>query len=414
MSVPRSLTRRGLAFLSAGAVLVAAGVLLGHRDLTRIGLLALGLLGVCHVMARMRSFELTTQRLVSPSRISVDELARTLVTVRNGGTFRTPVLLAEESLDPSLGDRPRFTIPPTGVGQVSEVEYTIRPHVRGVHPLGPLRVWVRDPFGLTSAARTAGGTDAVLVIPRIHPLTTGRSLGRGVGSEGSIPHQVALHGEDDQSIRDYREGDDLRRIHWPATARRDTLMVRQEDRPARRRAVILLDTRSAHHTGRGPTSSFEWFVTMAASIGAHALDLGYAVHLLTPDPTLDTGARSDDGLDTMLDTLAKVRPGDDDGFRAVLHAAHAVTGAGGLLVALVSGLDDTATRSLSALRQSGSTAIAFVHVPMSAGERARDLAGATRATLASAGWLALEVTGSEAPGRAWTAATDATLAGSLR
>ena len=58
---------------------------------------------------------------------------------------------------------------------------------------------------------------------------------------------VALHGEDDQTVREYRDGDDLRRIHWPATARTGELMVRQEDRPAKRRAVVVLDSRSSGH-----------------------------------------------------------------------------------------------------------------------------------------------------------------------
>ena len=62
------------------------------------------------------------------------------------------------------------------------------------------------------------------------PLAT-RIIG-GLGSEGSVPHMIALHGEDDVSVREYRDGDDLRRIHWPATARTGDLMVRQEERPA--------------------------------------------------------------------------------------------------------------------------------------------------------------------------------------
>lgn len=403
------LTQRGSAFLSSGLVLVLAGVLLGQPDLTRIGVLVLVLLTTCYVLGRLRPAQMTVERVVVPARLAVDDSARVLVSLHNEGEHRTPITLAEEKVQPSLGDRPRFTVPATGVGQFSEVEYSIRPHVRGLHPLGPLRIWTRDPFGLTSAGRTTAGSGAVLVVPRIHPLSTGRALGRGVGTEGTIPHQVALHGEDDQAIREYREGDDLRRIHWPATARTGDLMVRQEDRPARRRAVILLDDRAGGHRGQGPHSSFEWFVTMAASVGAHALDLGYAVHLLTPDPTVDAGTRNDEDLETMLDTLARIQPGADDGFRSVLHAAHAVTGTGGLLVALVTGMDDDATRALAALRQPGSTAIALVHVPSDDRSPQATLAGGTLASLVAAGWLAAPVTGSESPARVWGDLTGATL-----
>ena len=226
------LTQRGSAFLASGVVLLVAGLALGQRDLTRIGILVLALLLVCRTLARTGAPVLEVARVATPARMGVDETARISLSLHNVGQRRTALAVGEEILDPSLGDRPRFTIPPIGLGQFSEVEYSVRPHVRGAHPLGPLRVWTRDPFGITSAASIVEGTGSILVTPRIHPLTTGRALGRGVGTEGSIPHQVALHGEDDQSIRGYREGDDLRRIHWPATARMGELMVRQEDRPA--------------------------------------------------------------------------------------------------------------------------------------------------------------------------------------
>lgn len=406
---PKVLTQRGSAFLGSGLVLLVAGILLGQPDLTRIGILVLALLTTCFVLGRLRPAQMSVDRVVVPARLAVDEQARVIVSLHNEGEHRTPIALAEEKLQPSLGDRPRFLVPATGVGQFSEVEYAIRPHVRGLHPLGPLRIWTRDPFGLTSSGRTTEGAGAVLVIPRIHPLSTGRALGRGVGSEGTIPHQVALHGEDDQAIREYREGDDLRRIHWPATARTGDLMVRQEDRPARRRAVILLDNRSGAHQGRGATSSFEWFVTMAASVGAHALDLGYAVHLLTPDPSVDSGTRNDDHLEAMLDTLARIQPGPDDGLRSVLHGAHGVTGTGGLLVALVTGMADDTTRALAALRQPGSTAIALVHVPRDSSSADTARAGGTLASLVAAGWLAAPVTGSESPARVWGDLTGATL-----
>lgn len=402
----RVLTQRGSAFLTSGLVLLAAGVLLGQPDLTRVGVLLLSLLVICHILGHLRATEVTVHRTVLPNRISVDDTARVGLEIRNIGDQRTSWMLAEERLDPDLGDSPRLTIPPLGVGRVSTVEYTVRPPVRGLHPLGPLRIWRRDPFGLTSAAGTAPGSGALLVIPRIHPLEAGRILGRGIGDEGAIPHQVALHGEDDQAIREYRDGDDLRRIHWPATARTGSLMVRQEDRPARRRAVILLDSRAGGHRGHGASSSFEWFVTMAASVAAHAVGLGYAVHLLSADPGTDAGVRSDEDLDAMLDTLARVRVGPDDDFGAVLRAAHGITGAGGLLVALTTALDDDAGRALASLRQAGSTAIAFVHDPGTGAPGPRP-AGGTVAVLHASGWLTAGISGREPPSRMWAQVTGA-------
>lgn len=407
------LTQRGMGFLIAGAMLCAGGLLLGQPDLTRIGVLLLALLVGAHLVGRLRPTELATDRTVRPARLGVDDAAVVTVSMRNTGNRRTSLAMAEEELPPQLGDRPRFLVPPTGVGAVRDLEYTVLPHVRGVHPLGPLRIRIQDPFGLTSVPVPAQGRGSVLVVPRIHPLASTRQLGPAVGTEGSIPHQVALRGEDDASIRGYREGDDLRRIHWPATARTGELMVRQEDRPARRRAVVLLDSRTSAHGGRGREDTFEWAVTMAASITAHVADLGYAVQLLSADASADSGVRCDDSLDDVLETLARIGKSADDELRALLHGAHSLAGSGGLVVAIVGGTQDDAARALCALRQSGGTAIAFVVDP-SGRPQASGRAAATAATLSAAGWLTRSIDVSLPLALQWSAVASSTLVGAGR
>ena len=56
------------------------------------------------------------------------------------------------------------------------------------------------PFGLSLRAAAVSGGAELVVLPRVVPLPGGRSLGSGIGSEGSVPHMVALHGEDDQIV----------------------------------------------------------------------------------------------------------------------------------------------------------------------------------------------------------------------
>ena len=201
------------------------------------------------------------------------------------------------------------------------------------------------------------------MLPRIVPLGGGQPPGSGVGAEGAIPHMVALHGEDDVSIRSYRDGDDLRRIHWPATAKTGELMVRQEDRPARRRAAIVLDSRARGHHGSGTSGSFEWAVTACASVAAHLLDQGYAVHLISDETAEDSRASSAMEVDPLLDVLAMAETGSDDQFGDVLQSAHPVTASGGLVLAVVTDLDEELARRVASLRQPGGTALAIVLDP---------------------------------------------------
>ncbi len=424
----RTLTTRGSAFAGAGVVLVVVGVLLGQHDVTRAGVLLLALVGIALLLVRRHGLTLDVRRQVHPSRVAIDERSVVTVAVRNGEATPSPVAMAEESIDYALGDRPRFVIPSMRAGATHEVQYTVRSHTRGVHRLGPLRVRVRDPFGLALRTAAVPGDAEIIVLPRVVPLAAGRSLGSGIGTEGSVPHMVALHGEDDQTVREYRDGDDLRRIHWPATARTGSLMVRQEDRPAKRRAVLLLDTRPGAHGGAGRNSSLEWCVTTAASVMAHLVDSTYAVHLLTPDGSSESGAHHDDTLEHALDTLARVGLGADDGVRALLHSAHGLTAQGGLVVYVGGPLADEDAHALAALRQPGSTGVALLVDPGSFGALARlgrraggpdpdgdgahGASGATAASLRASGWLAVVVDARTTPAEAWSSVVGAPLVGS--
>ncbi len=420
-SLRRALTTRGTSFAGSGVALVLTGVLLGQPDITRIGVLVLALVGIALVLVSRHGLALDVRRTVSPSRVAIDERSVVTVQVRNTEGSTSPVAMAEESLDYALGDRPRFVLPSMRPGAVHEVQYTIRSHTRGVHRLGPLRVRVRDPFGLALRATAVPGDAEVVVLPRVVPLSSGRSLGSGIGSEGSIPHMVALHGEDDQTVREYRDGDDLRRIHWPATARTGDLMVRQEDRPAKRRAVVLLDTRTHGHGGSGRSSSLEWSVTTAASLLVHLVGGAYAVHLLTADPGSESGVHHDDSVENGLDRLARVELGEDEGVRAQLHAAHGLTSQGGLVVYVGGPLSDDDAHSLAALRQPGSTGVGLVVDPTSFGSRPRTAgrggppeaaapAGATAASLRASGWLTIVVDSATTPAEAWSSVVGTTLA----
>ena len=405
----RSLTTRGASFAGCGVVLVAAGILLGQHDVTRVGILLLALTVIALVRVRRHGLHLDVVRTATPSRVAIDERAVVTVRIRNIEAAPSPVVMAEESIDYALGDRPRFVLPSLRPGDVQEVQYTVRSHTRGVHRIGPLGVRVRDPFGLTLRTAAVSGDAEIVVLPKVVPLPQGRSLGSGIGSEGSIPHMVALHGEDDQTVREYRDGDDLRRIHWPATARTGELMVRQEDRPAKRRAVVVLDTRAVGHGGSGRSSSLEWCVTTAASVTAHVVDAGYAVHLLTADPRADTGVHHDEALQDALETLARVGLGGEDGLRAVLHAANTLTSQGGLVVYVGGPVGDDDARTLSALRQPGSAGAAMVVDPEAFAGRSRKGAAesaraeATLATLQSSGWMTTPVDARTTQALAWAA-----------
>lgn len=404
------LTTRGRAFVAAGGTLVVCGLGLGFTDLTRIGVLLLALPLVSGTVMRRHRLRLALDRTTTPSRVRIDETSNVTLSIENLASGRTPLLMAEEQVDYALGDRPRFVVPSMRRGERRQVHYSVRSHARGRHRLGPLAVRLRDPFGLSTRLAAVGGTAEVVVLPRVEPLGPGRPPGSGIGAEGAIPHMVALHGDDDVSVREYRDGDDLRRIHWRATARTGDLMVRAEDRPAQRRAVVLLDSRSEAHRGGGNTGSMEWAVTACASVTALLIEQRYAVHLITAE-SVEQGLAGDAvALEDALDLLAVAEPSRTAEFTDMVHAAYPVTGAGGLVVAVLGPLEESSARRIAAMRQPGDAGLAMVldagsFLPSGPGSSAApgDAALATAQVLRSAGWAALVVSAGSSLPAVWGA-----------
>lgn len=400
------LTTRGRAFVAAGLTLIVGGLLLGFTDITRVGVLLAALPVLAALSTRRGQDDVVVTRTVQPVRLVVDQSAKVEVVFENASGLRTQLQLAEERIDFVLGDRPRFVLPPMEPGEIREVDYEIRSHVRGRHRLGPVTLRVRDPFGLATISTSVLGSTDVLVLPRIEVLGSGRPRGDGVGAEGAIPHMVALHGEDDVAIRTYRDGDDLRRVHWPATAHRSELMVRQEDRPARRRAVIVVDSREGGHRGSGTLGSFEWAVTAAASIATHLAGHGYALHLVSSETIAGGEAAQTIEIDQALASLAVARLGADQQLQQVLHWAHPLTTAGGLVIAIVTDHDEAVLRRIATLRQPGGTGLLFLldstsFDPGRASGPPAEQARALASLVAAAGWSTCVVRSGTTVAQAW-------------
>ncbi|WP_040161727.1 DUF58 domain-containing protein [Nigerium massiliense] len=125
----------------------------------------------------------------------------------------------------------------------------------------------------------------VLVTPQALPLPPSPQRATGMSGETPIP-QTAVSGPDDVLVREYQPLDDVRRVHWPSTARAGQLMVRREEQAWDPAAWLVLDSRSSSHGGaRATSASFEWLVTLAASVGVRLIDDGYVVSITDVDST---------------------------------------------------------------------------------------------------------------------------------
>ena len=368
------LTVRGRSFVAAGAAAIACGLLIPETDLLRIGCLLTALPLLSAFGAGRARYRLSCVRRLVPPRLPAGQSAEMTIKLANVSRLRTGLLLCEDTVPYALGSRPRFVIQGIGGGGNREFRYQLGSDTRGKYTIGPLTVRVADSFGLVSITRAFSTTSTLTVTPRIIPLARPPLGGNWLGDSEHGKRSIAASGEDDVAPRAYRTGDGLHRVHWRSTARHGELMVRREEQYWRNTASIFLDTRRSAYAG----PLFELAVTAAASVGVHLAGEGFDARFVT-----DAGEVPRQGAfrDTLLDTLAIIRPSRAGGIGVGIEALSA---AGGQIIAIVGQLTAAEARELAAARRGTAPGLALLLLPAD-----RDWAGRgaeCAQIMAAAGW----------------------------
>jgi uncharacterized protein (DUF58 family) len=138
------------------------------------------------------------------------------------------------------------------------------------------------------------------VAPRPAPMRYEPS--RGADHEANArPRASATGPEVTRGVREYVDGDPIRLVHWPATARTGSVMVRELEGPQRPRLLVVVDL-------RGPERDAEIAASRAAGLALAALGRGSLVDL----GTVELGGARNAGVDSALEVgrrLARAVPG---------------------------------------------------------------------------------------------------------
>ena len=328
-----SLTTRGRCLVGGGGALLLLGVLLGEQSLVQMAVFVLALPVIGAASVTRERFLLASRRTLTPARLPRGASADVLLEISNADQRPGGLWVLTEQVPVDLGRSPRFVVDRLPGGGSTSLGYRVHGERRGRHLLGPLRLRLVDPFGLVERSAVGTDTAVLLVVPRVRRLgSEGPAGGQGGGGEGSR-RTIAVHGEDDVSTREYRHGDDLRKVHWRATARTGELMVRLEERPWRAQATLLLDTRAKAHLlaprhapfarigppgdEAPPPDSLEWLIEAAASIGTTLAERGAVLRAVTDTGELvPTSGRGRLSAEDLLDRLATLGPSRVPGLRA--------------------------------------------------------------------------------------------------
>ncbi|MDX1615916.1 MAG: DUF58 domain-containing protein [Candidatus Promineifilaceae bacterium] len=206
---------------------------------------------------------------------------------------------------------------------------------RGRYRLGPVQLSTSDPFGLFPMSRALPATTNVVVYPLtvdIHRFALPLGVLPGGDALRRRTHYVTTNAS---GVREYAPGDSISRIHWPSTARRDRLIVKEFELDPLADIWIVADMALTAHvanipperrsaTSRDgmphwlwwqndryklPEATEEYTVSIAASLAQHFLRHDRAVGLLAYGQSHeivqpDRGERQ---LNRILETLAVLR-----------------------------------------------------------------------------------------------------------
>jgi len=207
----------------------------------------------------------------------------------------------------------------------TEISVTVTPLRRGYVRFTGAIIARPDPFGLYRAFAKVAKQDALLVLPRRYSVANIQLPGSQRYQQGGVALASSVgDAQEFFALRDYRQGDPLRHIHWRSWARRGEPIVKQYQDEYFVRHALILDT--FMDTVEHPV--FEDAVSVAASF-THSIqqhDALLDVMFVGTEAYRFTTGRSLSSIDSMMEILACVQPCLDKPFAELqylvtLHAS---------------------------------------------------------------------------------------------
>jgi uncharacterized protein (DUF58 family) len=188
--------------------------------------------------------------------------------------------------------------------------FKLQCYKRGEYRIGPLALTSSYPLGISTARKEMIGSEVpLLVFPEVFdivklPLVSGSTAPMsGVEAASKSGGSEEFFG-----TREYRQGDSLRYIHWPSTARHSQLIVKEFEIRASVEVTIVIDLHRKSEIGKGKETTLEYAVKIAASTAKYSLDRGHTVQLACYGKAerIIPAAKGFSQLAQILDALAKV------------------------------------------------------------------------------------------------------------
>lgn len=256
------LTDRGRALLALGGLTYLAAWAFGSKPLYPVAVGFVLAVAVAALWVRLLDRPMRLRRsLWGGDHLAGDDVRMQVEVEAEGHLFPGSLVLREEveRIDTFEGALTSYHGSIVGWYKLAAVP-------RGRYRILRSQIVIEDPFGLARVERDLWRPDALLVYPRIVEVDRlfSDAGGRTPGGRRLLLHRTT--GFELHSVRAYEQGESLRRVHWPSTARRGELMVKELEDAPRDETAVLLDGDAAGVAGMAPDTTFELAVRAAGSI----------------------------------------------------------------------------------------------------------------------------------------------------
>jgi uncharacterized protein (DUF58 family) len=293
------LTAAGIGTAVASAALVGIGAGLNYPELVQIGAAGMGAVILSAGLAWRRPR--VNVRVHLPDSVLLDgDAPRLMVALMNRSRWRC----FATQLRMRVGNVP-VTIELGAVDAGAHVDHTppLPPFRRGVYPISAATLQYRDPFDFARSNHIVGAPALLYVYPRTSVVPP-MSAGGPEDLDGRPLLNATAGGDAFYSLRDYLPGDSWRKIHWPSTARRATIMVRHTTIPEETAHAVVIDTNRALYDDE---DRFEQAIRIAASVCQATVRAGHSLLLVASTRSVAVGPNNADTDDPDLRLLAEIR-----------------------------------------------------------------------------------------------------------
>jgi uncharacterized protein (DUF58 family) len=254
------------------------------------------------------------------SRATEGETLEVASQIHNRGLLPVFNFALEDNFSSSQANQEKknFFIGYLGLKSSCEIKYDYFCFKRGEYKIGPFVVYFFDPLNLFFFKRIYYVYSGLVVYPQIFKIEKFPALTKSILPWFGI-ETARSSGDDDEfyGVREYKEGESVKKIHWISSARKNKLIVKQFQLQSFFGTTIIFNLEKAKNFGEGKESVAEYIIKIVASVANYLTERGVSIELLahTGDTVHLPFNKGQEHLENILRELAVAQVESEISFR---------------------------------------------------------------------------------------------------